>query len=375
MLGFFAYLQATLGPLMPFLRDELRLNYTVAGLHFSGFAFGMMLAGTSGERVAGWLGRKYLFWMSGLGMSLAGLLLTLGQSHWVTITSAFLMGFLGTFLAVMVQALLSDEQGDKRGIALTEANISASLFSLVAPLAIGFSPRIGLDWRLALWLGVFIWVIVYALRFRTPIPKRKHVSTVDAKHTQTAKTSLPQSFTLYRIIIFIGVSVEWCMIFWASDFLITVAELQPDFAATVMSIFFGAMLIGRTVGSMTLRRVATMPLLLMMVMLIVIGFPLFWLVDNVTLRIMGLFIIGFGMANLFPLGLAAASDAGSGDVDRASARIAQAAGLAILIAPQILAMLSDEWGIFRAYAILPFLLSVLIIMILFTIYTERSISL
>ena len=58
MLGYYAYLQASLGPLMPFLSTELSLNYTISGLHFSAYALGMTLAGLSGERAAQRWGRR-----------------------------------------------------------------------------------------------------------------------------------------------------------------------------------------------------------------------------------------------------------------------------------------------------------------------------
>lgn len=369
MLGFYAYLQAALGPLMPFLREELSLNYTLAGLHFSAFAFGMMMAGTTGERVVGWLGRKQLFWFSGLGMSLAGLLLTFGRSSFVTILASFLMGFIGTYLVVMVQALLSDEFGEQRAVALTESNVSASIFALIAPLVIGFSTTINLDWRLALWLGGLIWIGAYITRSKVPIPPSKNKIHEQA---DKSKVSLPSTFTLYRLIIFVGVSIEWCMVFWAADFLINVVNIGADLASILMSFFFGAVIIGRLLGSRLTRHFRTLSLLLVASLVILLGFPLFWLSNSLTWHVIGLFIVGLGIANLFPLGLAAASDVGADDVDRASARIAQAAGLAILIAPQILGILADSWGIFRAYAVLPVLLFALIAMIIFALYLDRK---
>jgi hypothetical protein len=33
LLGYYAYLQASVGPLMPFLRSELHMSYTLEGLH------------------------------------------------------------------------------------------------------------------------------------------------------------------------------------------------------------------------------------------------------------------------------------------------------------------------------------------------------
>jgi len=61
MLAYFAYMQAALGPLMPFLRDELHLSYTVSGLHLSAFALGMVLAGSLGDHLVQWWGRKVVF--------------------------------------------------------------------------------------------------------------------------------------------------------------------------------------------------------------------------------------------------------------------------------------------------------------------------
>ena len=57
MLGFYNYLLSGLGPLMPSLREELGLSYTIASLHFSAFAVGMILAGLVGDRVVRRYGR------------------------------------------------------------------------------------------------------------------------------------------------------------------------------------------------------------------------------------------------------------------------------------------------------------------------------
>ena len=61
LLGYFGYLQAVLGPVMPFLRHDLRLSYAAGGLHFSAFAAGMIVAGLTGARVMAWLGRPVVF--------------------------------------------------------------------------------------------------------------------------------------------------------------------------------------------------------------------------------------------------------------------------------------------------------------------------
>ena len=52
------YLLSGLGLLMPSLREELGLSYTIASLHFSAFAGGMILAGLIGNLVVRRYGRR-----------------------------------------------------------------------------------------------------------------------------------------------------------------------------------------------------------------------------------------------------------------------------------------------------------------------------
>lgn len=50
MLAYIAYAPGVLGPLMPFLRTELNLSYTMGGLLFSAVALGMFLAGATADQ-------------------------------------------------------------------------------------------------------------------------------------------------------------------------------------------------------------------------------------------------------------------------------------------------------------------------------------
>ena len=53
LVGYFAFMETVLGPIMPFLRTELDLDYTTASLHFSAFALGAVLLGLFGDKLSG----------------------------------------------------------------------------------------------------------------------------------------------------------------------------------------------------------------------------------------------------------------------------------------------------------------------------------
>ena len=69
ILAFYGYLLNILGPLTPYLRDELNINYTTAGFHFSAFAVGMLLSGLFGERLQNKWGYTKTIWLSAGGMA------------------------------------------------------------------------------------------------------------------------------------------------------------------------------------------------------------------------------------------------------------------------------------------------------------------
>lgn len=350
MLAYFAYEQAALGPLMPFLRDELNLSYTVAGLHLTAFAAGMVLAGLTGDALVHRWGRRWVFWGGGAGMAVGALLFISFRRVEITVPSTFIMGYPGTLLMIMVQATLSAHHGERRAIALTESNIGASISAGLAPLLIGSLQRIGIGWRGALLLGAMSWGWL-AFRFRgETIPRNIEERSSEPR---ASSSTLQPIFWAYWLVVFLGVSVEWSIVFWGADFLDNTVGLSRVDASTVMSVFFLAMVIGRMMGSRLTRSRHTGTLLLIAVGLAAAGFLPFWLAPLTAINIAGLFVAGLGVANLFPLTLSAASGVVTpAQADAASGRIALAAGLAILIMPQALGALADQIGIQGAYGII-----------------------
>ena len=359
MLGFYAYMQAALGPATPFLRAELHLNYTVAGLHLTAFALGMVIAGSTADAAAERLGRYRVFWIGGGCMTLGGLLFIAAQTVVLSIAASFSMGFLGTYLLVMVQSTLSDHHGAKRAIALTEANIGASGFATLAPLLIGLGAKTGVGWRLGYGVGALMWGIAYFSQRRTPIPKDNGIQTADSPAPSQKKKALPRLFWLYWGVIFIGVAVEWSVLFWTADFLETHVGFSRSDASTLVSVFLIAMIMGRFIGSRLTHYLSAETVLNIAIWTAGIGFPIYWLSEVKLLNLVGLYVVGIGVANLFPMCLSIASDIGVDRSDAASARVSLAGGSAILILPQILGSLADQVGIFNAFSVIAILLVIL----------------
>lgn len=353
MLAYYAYLQASLGPLMPFLRKEMHLNYTVAGLHFSAFALGMVLAGLTGDRIVERTGRRWLYWTGGAGMAVSAVLFALGIVPAMTILMAFSMGFLGTFLLVLIQSTLADHHREQRATALTEANVIASMGSGLAPLLIGGFQQTTLGWRAGLFIGVIVWLGLAAIYYRQPIGRQQRIETKSA----IPPTKLPPLFWNYWLVLFLGVSIEWSIVFWGAEFLEKNTGLDRTAAATIMSVYFAAVVLSRAAGSRLTRHFQIGLLLLSAFLMTGAGFFLFWLAPLTGLAVAGLFVAGLGIANLFPLTLSAASSiVEPHQSDTASGRVSLGAGLAILITPQVLGMFADYTSIKTAYGLVAVIL-------------------
>src|SRR6185295_20414455 len=133
-LAFYAYFLNVLGPITPFVKEELRLSYTISSLHFTAFAVGILLIGLGGHLLVQRFGRWRSLWIGMIGMSLSALFLLTGRIPVITIGATFLMGLVGSLILTIVPAALSDQHGDLRAVALSEANMLSSVVATAAPL-------------------------------------------------------------------------------------------------------------------------------------------------------------------------------------------------------------------------------------------------
>ena len=347
MLAYIAISQSILGPLMPFLRSELSLNYTRGGLLPAAIATGLIVSGLIGDGLARQLGRRVVFWGGSIGLVLSVAMLARGRTFEAIFIAALGMGFSSSLTQVIIQALLSDQHAEQRAVALTEANVAASLSTTLTPLIIGGMPLFGLDWRLIPLLPFSILTVLGIFFHREPIPE-SHAAHTDLP---TRPARLPFSIWLYWMTLFLVVAVEMAIVVWAADFLANIAGLGRTNAALAFGAFPAAMLIGRFLGSRFTQRWPTEVLLPATLALTMIGFPIFWLARSPIFNVLGLFIAGLGIANQYPLTLSMAVGAAADQSNAASARASLAVGTALLGVPLLLGWLSDQIGIQTAYGI------------------------
>ena len=248
LFGFYGALIDGLGPSLAGLRTDLGLSHAAASLHSSMFAIGMLAAGLTGDRVIKRLGRLGTLWLAATGMTAGTFIFVLGRVEPITLLGALAMGTLGSFLTVLVPAILSDLHGSARSAAFSEASSVSSAGGALAPILIGVSLFAGLGWRPGLLAATALVLPALAIGSRAvTIPEPQQ-----GRHSPTGR--LTRTYWTYWVTLFFAGSAEFCMVYWSSDFLHTVFAVPPAFAASAVTLFLIGMIAGRLgVGQLALR--------------------------------------------------------------------------------------------------------------------------
>lgn len=361
LLAIYAYFLNILGPITPYLQEELGLSYTVSSLHFSAFAVGILVVGLVGNHLIQRTGRQLALSIGAMGVGGSALLLTIAPSPIVSIGAAFLMGCIGSLILAVVPALLADEHGEMRSVAITEANVLSSLVSASAALFVGWFASLGIGWRMAL---IFMALIVVSLGMRILLSHRGRGNLV---MNSQSKGRLPLVYWVFWTALVLAVSIEFCMVFWSADYVESVLGLPRSTAVQTVSLFLVGMILGRLGSSWFLRYIPAHSLVQGSIGLGLLSFLVYWRTENSMLGLVGLGLTGLFVACLYPLLLSSAIGSACGNNVQAGARATLASGTAILVLPLVLGGMADLIGLRGAFSVVAFLfVSLFLLMLLAT---------
>jgi MFS family permease len=274
--------------------------------------------------------------------------LVLAPNPWVSLVAILFAAVTGTVSLAAVQASVADQAGPHRGQALVEANMAASITSAAAPFVLLLGTALGTGWR-TLWPAfVLAFGTTLILGFRPiarAVPDRPVVAA-------SARGNLPRSFLRAWLLILVGVSVEWCVGFWAADYLKGLPG-GVSLALAGAGTFQVAAVFGRLFSSRLTSRFGERNILLGAVVLTAVGFPLYWSLANPVVTFVGLALCGLGVCTFYPLGLSMAIGAAGPQAAKASSLATLASGSAVLAAPLALGAIADLWSLQVALFAIP----------------------
>ena len=348
-----AFLLNGLGAVLPPLQRELHVSRGQVAFYPSLFAVGLVVVGLAGGQLVGRIGRATALRLA-IAAIILGALLIATPVQVAPLLGALLVGLGSALLIQLVPAILSAAQPQAPAAAIGEANGLASATSVLAPLAVSVSLAAGLGWRIGYLAAPLLALAALALpALRLTVP--------DAPRPAEDPRSGAASPMLGRWLdLLLAVSVEFCMVFWAASAFIAWDRATLSQAPALASLFLVGMAIARALSARIIGRIPDQrALILVCTAAALAGFALFWGAPTLTLAATGLLVTGLGVALLYPTTVSRVIAAWPQAPDRASARAALGSGLAIGVAPFVLAQLSDRIGLRAAFLIVPALLLVL----------------
>ena len=345
VLAWFAYLQAAPGLVIPHLRDELDLSYSAGGLHVAAFAAGALVAGAISTWLERALGRRSLFWSSAAVMGAGAIGLAAGRIAELTIGSVLVMGFGGGLLLATIQAALADHHGERRAVALTEANVAASIAYVTLIGVLSLTAALHVGWRVAVLASLAVpalaWWSSRRMAIDAPPP------------SPTAQGRLPAVFWVAATMLFCMTSAEWCVAAWGASFVEEATDVSADAAVALMAGYFGGVLAGRTLGSRLTRRHDPARLLALALVVTTVGFAILWPSTGPAQALAGLLLLGLGLGNLFPMGVSVTVALAPARAAAASGRAVVTTSLAVLLAPLTVGALADATSLTAALGVVP----------------------
>ena len=339
------------GPAQSLLRADQGTSLTIAGLHGTAMGIASILAGYANPYIAHRLGRTRAGW-TGLAIFTLGLtLFVISPPVFLTLPATLITGF-GT--SMVINAMLTSMShyfGNQAQVAIPQANGIASIGFVTGTALIGtiaiISPGL---WRIGLLFAIPVAITLFLLSRNATT--EEHVR--DAAGPQDG--GLSRRFWISWVGFTACISSEFAVSFWAAALLKDRVGSSAAISTVAIVALGTGMGIGRWYGAVLLRRFVLDTQLLGTIALQFLGFVCFWLSHSMILSLISLFVIGLGVSMQFALAsirLIAFSD---GRPDLAIGRTSLAAGIAIAVAPFLLGVLGDNFGISRAYLMVPVLI-------------------
>jgi MFS family permease len=354
LLAWFAYLQAAPGLIVPRLRADLGFSYAVGGLHVAAFAAGTTLAGATSARLERAVGRARLLWSASALMAIGATLVTLAGAPAATIGSISVMGIGGGLVLATVQAGLAEHHGERRAVALTEANVAAAASYLALAGVLLLAGALGLGWRAALLASLAVPAVAWLTSRRT---RMEPVTSA----TAPSRGRLPKVFWVAGAMLMCATAAEWCVAAWGATFVQQALHSTPDAAVAVMAGYFAGVFGGRVLGSRLTRRHDPASLFAIALGVALTGFLIVWPSTAPAQSAGGMMLLGIGLGNLFPLGLSVAVSLTPGQTTAASGRVVLMTSVAILLAPFTVGTLADATSLTSALVTIPVLIALAVV--------------
>lgn len=343
------------GPAQPLLRADQGTSLTIAGLHGTAMGIASILSGMSIPYLAHRFGRANTGWI-GLTIFTFGMVaLATVQPVQLTILAALVTGYGCSTVINSFVVSLNGHYGDMAPLAVGQANGIGSVGYVFGTFTIGTIAQTAPDfWRIGLL--VILPLALYLYFFRREKSVEAHTPTSDGP--QTGKLNKAFWITWFGFIA--TISTEFATAFWAAALVKDRTDASAAISVIAIMALGTGMALGRIYGGRVMHKLSLDHQLITVLILQLLSFFGIWLSHNLAISLVALLLNGLGISMQFTLTSLRLISHSEGRPELAIGKSSLAAGLAIGGAPFLLGVLGDNFGISRAYMMVPALILIAI---------------
>jgi len=346
------------GPSQALLREDQGTSLGAAGLHGTALGVAAIVAGVLNSKMVHRFGRSNTTWLGLSVFSLGTAFFVFAPPVQLTLIATLIVGFGVSVVISNVNTAGSHAFAEKSHTAVSQLNAIAIAGFVTGNFVIGTTANIFRDqWRIGLLLTIpFIWAMFIKGRRYQP-----DVHVPEESGPQRGKLS--RGYWLSWIGFFISISAEFATSFWSASLISDRTDASAAISTLAVIAFGTGVGTGRWYAGRLLKRFHADEQLKIALTLQFLAFGLFWSSHILVLCLLTLFMVGLGISIQFPLFALRMVAFSQGRPDLAIGRSSIAAGIAIACSPLLLGILGDNFGISRAYIMVPVLIVLCLTMV------------
>ncbi len=347
------------GPSQALLREDQGTSLSIAGLHGTAMGVAAIIAGWVNSKMVHRFGRSNSTWIGLIVFSIGIVIFVFSPPVQLTLLATLIAGFGISVVINNVNTAGSHAFAENSHTAVAQINAVAIAGFVTGNFIIGSTANIVRDqWRVGLLITIpfILGMFIFGRKYQPD----SHIP--DESGPQRGKLS--RGFWISFTGFFISISAEFATSFWSASLISDRTDASSAISTLAVIAFGTGVGTGRWYAGRLLKRFHADEQLKIALALQFVAFGFFWSSHILAFSLLTLFFVGLGISVQFPLFTLRMVAFSEGRPDLSIGKSSIAAGIAIASSPLLLGILGDNFGISRAYIMVPVLIALGFIMVL-----------
>jgi predicted MFS family arabinose efflux permease len=346
------------GPSQALLREDQGTSLGVAGLHGTAMGVAAIIAGGMNSKLVHRFGRSNTTWLGLTVFSIGIVFFVFAPPVQLTLIATLIAGWGISVVINNVNTAGSHAFAERSHTAVAQINAVAIAGFVTGNFVIGSTANIVRDqWRVGMLITI-PFILALFIKGRKYEPD-SHTPDEDGPQRGKLSRGFWFSFTGF----FISISAEFATSFWSASLISDRTDASAAISTLAVIAFGTGVGTGRWYAGRVLKRFHADEQLKIALGLQFVAFGFFWSSHILVLCLITLFFVGLGISVQFPLFTLRMVAFSEGRPDLAIGKSSIAAGIAIASSPLLLGILGDNFGISRAYIMVPVLIALGFLMV------------